>query len=80
MTPDQLIVNTCPECGAKALYKTRKTINSGGYFNPLPGLGGFLQFAYFHEVVCSECGLVRFFASRDARGKLAGSAKWRRID
>ncbi len=45
----------------------------------LPGLGGFFSPATFIVVVCSDCGLTRFYAPPEARAKLEGSKKWSRV-
>jgi hypothetical protein len=67
---------SCSECGSKDLYYHCTT---GGDFNPLPDLGSFLAFATMFVVVCSNCGLIRFFADEDARKKLPESKKWRKL-
>ena len=68
---------TCPECGRQNLYAT--TTNSGGGYGPmlLPRLGGFLRMAVFQVVVCADCGLTRFYAEPEARGKLPMAKAWR---
>ncbi len=68
----------CPECSGHSLYQT--ATSSGGHHGPylLPGLGGFLSFARWNVVVCADCGLTRFYASDEARSKLAGSKRWSR--
>ena len=69
----------CPECGQKNLYVT--TTSSSGSEGPrlLPQLGGFWHSAKFEVVVCADCGLTRFFASEEARGKLPNASNWRRL-
>jgi hypothetical protein len=78
MMPSDPAPNKCPECGAMALYRLTDPI--GGLFNPLPGLGDFLQYAEMRVVVCSECGLIRFYSSKEARKKLPKSERWRKIE
>jgi len=71
---------TCPQCQAKASYQT--ICPSGtpfGAFNLLPRLGGLIQYAEMQVVVCAECGLIRLFASREARKKLVESGQWSRV-
>src|SRR5262249_19463617 len=76
MTSANRIENVCPECGAKSLYKTRQTMQVGGNeFNPLPGLWGWLTGTSMSVVACSECGLIRLYASKDTRKKLPQSRK-----
>jgi len=72
-------VKPCPECGKTNLFVT--TTNSGGGYGPmlLPKLGGFIVPATFEVVVCADCGLTRFFASPDARNRLATTKNWRKI-
>ena len=69
----------CPECDGRNLYTT-SVVSAGGH-GPvlLPGLGGFLRFAKFDVVVCSDCGLTRFFAEPSARTKLSTSSRWTRL-
>jgi hypothetical protein len=56
-------------------------IAAGGGHAPnyLPGLGSFFSSAKFTLIVCKDCGLTRYFASPEARGKLAESGKWRKV-
>jgi len=70
---------TCPECARQNLYAT--TVGSAGGHGPvlLPGLGGFLHFAKFNIVVCSDCGLTRFYAEPGARAKLPNASQWTRL-
>jgi predicted nucleic-acid-binding Zn-ribbon protein len=72
--------STCPECGHSNLYSSAEVSAGGGYApNYLQGLGGFLSTPKFTVVVCKDCGLSRFFASKEARDKLSVSDKWRKI-
>ncbi len=67
----------CPQCHATASYQTFSP--SGGWgFNLLPALGGLVS-AEIDVFVCAECGLIRLFASRDARKKLAESSWWNKV-
>ena len=71
---------TCPECGKNTLYRSANVSAGGGHApNLLPGLGSFWTAASFQLVVCKDCGLTRFFASKEARGKLSESSKWTRV-
>ncbi len=69
----------CGHCGRNSLYVTRTA--SGGGYGPtlLPGLGGFLRFAKFDVVLCTECGHTVFFAEPGVREKAMVSPKWRRV-
>ena len=71
--------SNCPECGQGNLYSSGEVSSGGGYApNYLPGLGGVFASAKLNVVVCRDCGLTRFFASRAAREKLPESGKWRK--
>lgn len=77
----------CPECSSYEVYCYERNIaaNSntikGGGPNLLPGLGSNWLFnAQFLPVVCKNCGLVRFYASEEAREKLESSGHWELID
>jgi predicted nucleic-acid-binding Zn-ribbon protein len=71
----------CPNCGGGNQYVTLKAVSAGGGHAPnyLPNLGGILSAEKFRIVVCSDCGLTRFFARRSAREKLRESEKWKRV-
>ncbi len=73
--------SACPNCGSTRLYKCRKPVSAGGGHAPdyLPGLGKFLTAANYDVVLCSDCGLTRYFASREALEKLRDSKKWQPI-
>ena len=67
----------CPTCGSDELYRSEAISGGGGYApNYLPGLGGFFRAGTFQLVMCRSCGLTRFFASKEAREKVALSGKW----
>ncbi len=71
----------CPSCGSSNVFTYDKPISAGGGYSPnlLPGLGGFFGGAKVEVVVCADCGLLRQFASEEARQKLRGGAKrWTR--
>src|SRR5262245_50075646 len=57
----------CPNCGSRSLYWTSQP---DSWNQLLPGLGHFLCAADIQTVICSECGLTRFFASPGALRKL----------
>lgn len=72
--------STCPECGRSNLHSSVEVSAGGGHApNYLPGLGSFFASAKFTVVVCKDCGLTRFYASKIARDKLSESGKWRKI-
>ncbi|HUP66535.1 MAG TPA: hypothetical protein VM557_14790 [Thermoanaerobaculia bacterium] len=73
-------ISDCPNCGSRDQYRSVKVSSGGGYApNYLPGLARWLSLARFSIVLCRECGLARFFASDEARGKVADSKKWERL-
>lgn len=71
----------CPNCDGGNLFVSLKDISAGGGQAPnyLPDLGGFFAAEKFRVVVCSDCGLTRFFARKSAREKLRESEKWKRV-
>jgi predicted nucleic-acid-binding Zn-ribbon protein len=73
-------LTSCPNCNGRNLYEGPNVSAGGGHApNYLPGLGTWWQAETFQPVVCRDCGLTRFFASRKAREKLADAAKWKRV-
>lgn len=70
----------CPSCGSSNVYRYEKPISAGGGYSPnlLPGLGSFFSGSRVEVVVCGDCGLLRQFASEEARKRLPGTARWRR--
>ena len=73
-------ISACPNCGSRDQYRTVKVSSGGGHApNYLPGLGTWWSAAYLSIVLCRDCGLARFFASDEARGKVADSKKWERL-
>lgn len=72
----------CPECGSDRIYQSREYFPdpaSPGGATLLPGLGTFLSAAGMCPTVCRDCGLVRIFASEEARKKLETSKHWKAI-
>jgi predicted nucleic-acid-binding Zn-ribbon protein len=66
----------CPECQGKSLYT--RTVESAGGYGPrlLAGLGSFFRQPDFRVVVCSDCGLTRFYAPAEALAKLPNARDW----
>ena len=71
----------CPSCDGGNVFVAKKEISAGGGHAPyyLPDLGSFMSVAKLNVVVCSDCGFMRFFATREAREKLRESEKWKRV-
>jgi len=44
----------------------------------LPDAGNWITTATWDVVVCLECGLTRYFASRDALDRIVKSLDWQR--
>lgn len=75
-----MISTTCPHCSGRNLYEGPAVSAGGGHApNYLPGLGSWWRAETFQLVICRDCGLTRFFASKEAREKLPDSAKWKRV-
>jgi hypothetical protein len=72
-------LHPCPECESREVYKTADVPSTTGHGpDLLPGLGEWYRAAKLMVAVCRSCGLVRFYASPDARAKLSESKKWTR--
>lgn len=73
--------SACPNCEGTRLFKSARPVSAGGGYAPnyLPGLGSIWKAPKVDVVVCQDCGLSRFFASRDARARLGASNKWTRV-
>lgn len=72
----------CPECGSKRIYRYKKHVDAGGAYGPdlLPKLAsGMFSLAKLLPVVCMDCGLTRFYASKEARYKLEESTHWEAV-
>ena len=71
----------CPNCEGGNLFAHEKDVSAGGGYAPnyLPGLGGVFSAEKFRLVLCADCGLTRFFASKTARQKLRETEKWKRV-
>lgn len=69
----------CPNCGSGDQF-VGPEVASGGAYAPdlLPGLGRWYRAARLRAVVCRDCGLMRLFASEEARRRLGDSDRWRR--
>ena len=70
----------CPECSSRDVYRTKKSIATGGGYAPdwLPGLGSFFKSAQMRVYVCRACGLTRWFAEPESRERIPHSNKWER--
>lgn len=76
MKPD----SQCSECNGRRVYRASGQASGGGYGPKLlPNLGPWYSLAKMDVLVCADCGLVRMYASRAAREKLAGAKGWERV-
>ena len=73
-------ISPCPNCRGTNLYRS-KLVNAGGGHAPnyLPGLGSIWRTEKFYLVLCSDCGLTRFFAREEAAVAVRSSKKWERV-
>jgi hypothetical protein len=73
-------LHPCPECESRDVFKTKGQVSAGGGEGPplLTGLGPWYAPAKMMVVVCRSCGLIRAYASEEARKKLGESSKWTR--
>jgi predicted RNA-binding Zn-ribbon protein involved in translation (DUF1610 family) len=69
----------CPQCGSNDVFRTEPMGAGGGHApNLLPGLGKWYAAAKMAVVLCRSCGLIRLFASEEARRNLRSDRKkWR---
>lgn len=75
----EMPMKPCPECNSDKVYRYKEEIDAEGGHGPdlLPKLAsGILKSAKFLPVVCAECGYLRFFASKEAAGRLETSEHW----
>jgi hypothetical protein len=72
-------LHPCPECESRDVYKTKEIASGGSDFQLLTGLGTWHSAAKMIVVVCRACGLIRAYASEEARKKLSESKKWTRV-
>jgi len=75
-----ITISPCPNCRSTDLYRSKLVSAGGGHApNYLPGLGSMWRTAKFYLVLCSDCGLTRFFASDEATAAVRSSKKWERV-
>lgn len=70
----------CPECGSPNLY-VHGGINAKGGYGPdlLPGTSGVFTSAKMRAVVCKDCGLMRFYAAKEALARIGNDRGWHRL-
>ena len=74
------IAKNCPECNGTNLFSHGGIQARGGYGpDLLPGTSGIFASAKMVTVVCKDCGLIRFYASQEAIGKITSDNGWNRL-
>ena len=76
-------MNPCPQCHSNQVFQYRKEVDaeSGLRLDLLPKLAPhILATAKLRPTVCVECGLIRLYASKDARSRLGSSNHWELIE
>lgn len=79
---EEMRMKPCPVCGSNEIYQYDEHFadpSSPGGATLLPGLGGVLWPAKICPSVCQSCGLVRIFASEEARKKLKTAKHWKLV-
>ena len=71
---------TCPNCGSDDIYKTNSISSNAHSTNLLPDLGEFLVYARMIPTLCSDCGLIRYFANEKTCEKVKRSKRWRKMN
>lgn len=77
----ELKMSPCPQCRSDQVFQSERLVDSttiGGELLPDLASGAFSS-AKLRAVVCSECGLLRYFVDDDARDKLRSSPRWRPV-
>ncbi len=75
------ISKNCPECDSTDLLVQNGIDTRGGYGpDLLPGASGVFASGKMRVVVCKNCGLIRYFASKEALSKIAAKdGRWDRL-
>lgn len=77
MSPSLLSPKPCPECGSDNIFSHGGIDVRGGYGpDLLPGTSGILVSAKMRAVVCKDCGLIRYYAGKDALEKVTKQNGW----
>jgi hypothetical protein len=73
-------LHPCPECDSREVFKREDVAANNGHGpDLLTGLGPWYRSAKMTVVVCRSCGLMRLYASSEARAKLSEAKKWTRV-
>lgn len=77
----EMPMKPCPLCQSEEVYQYKKYFRYTGVGEELlPKAGsGLFGVAEICPVVCVSCGLIRFFASEEAREKLKKSEHWNKV-
>lgn len=72
--------DTCPECAGRNLHRSVPISAMGGYGpDLLPGLGKWFSGAKFVALVCADCGLARYYVTRESLERIRDNKKWRPV-
>jgi predicted nucleic-acid-binding Zn-ribbon protein len=80
--PQVKSMKPCPECNSRNVYQYSRPVWATGGYGPnlLPGMGSlFMARAKFVPVMCADCGLVRYFATSEARDHVRKSSAWKQV-
>ncbi len=73
-------LSPCPNCGSRTLYRSEEVEATSTHGpNILPWLGRLFHRARMSLVLCKDCGLVRVFATPEARAKVSESEHWKQL-
>jgi len=74
------VTNPCPECGSEKVYRYKKSLkpHGGDGYSLIPGTG-WLTPALWTPIVCTSCGLVRFFVTETTGQLIEESKHWVRV-
>ena len=75
---EECAMKPCPECNSEEVYRFNKSIPSYGAGGPtlLPG-GGILDAGgTILPVVCTECGYLRYYASKESLSRIREKKSW----
>ena len=75
-------MKACPECNSQNVRQYRRPVAASGGDGPdlLPDLSSsFFSTAKLLPTLCLDCGLIRFYASNEAREKASKAEFWNKV-
>lgn len=75
-------MKSCSDCGSVNVYGYKKPVAAAGGYGPdfLPKLkSSVFSQTRMWLVLCSDCGLLRLYATEEAREKVVNSPDWERV-